>query len=788
MRIPVLRIADGNEADDAIGTLALRAHEQGIDATIVTADRDFFQLVRPGVTVMFNRKGISDIVRYDEDGRRPSASGSRPTQYLDYVALKGDTCDNIPGVPGVGEKTASKLVNEFGSVEELVANTDMLKGKQRENVEASAGRLSLNKELARIDTDLELPVGPEDCVMGEWDMDEVRRLFTSLEFRSLLDRLQEVGTRQAEGRGRRARPARGGGGRAAGDLRRAARRWACSSTPTTTPCAASPLSAGGAQAAYASARAASIRWVVLADAGAPKWAHDAKELEASALRSGGSIDGVAFDTMLAGYLLDPAAGRLSAAGALRDLPRRRRAGAVEESRRGGAAVRRRAVAARRRRGRRRRAARARDGGADRARGCASCSTTSSCRSRRCSRGWRPAGSASTSTTSRRWASRSATAWPRCKADVYRTPGEEFNLNSPPQLRVILYEKLGLSPGKKTPKGAAVHRRERAGEAARPAPDRRRPPAVARARQAELDLPRGAAAASSIRATGACTRRSARRSPRPGGCPRRTRTCRTSRSAPSSGARSGGVRARRAGSGAARAPTTRRSSCGSWRTCRATRGCARRSRPATTSIRRPPRGCSACPLDQVDPALRSRAKMVNYGLAYGMNAWGLASASTSRPTRRRRSWTRTSRAFPTIREYLDRQVGRATVDGYTETLLGRRRYIPELQAANPRVRDLGRRMALNAPIQGSASDVFKLAMIRVDLALRERPDLECHMLLTVHDELVFEVAADQRRGGRARSSRSAWSRPSTSRCRSAPTSAGAPTGPRPRRPGTEPVAV
>ncbi|MEZ0234242.1 MAG: 5'-3' exonuclease H3TH domain-containing protein, partial [Actinomycetota bacterium] len=192
MRIPVLRIADGNEADDAIGTLSLRAHEQGIDATIVTADRDFFQLVRPGVTVMFNRKGISDIVRYDEDAVT-ERYGITPTQYLDFVALKGDTSDNIPGVPGVGDKTAAKLVNQFGTVEELVANTDMLKGKQRENVEASAGRLGLNKELARIDTDLELPVDPDDCEMGEWDTDEVRRLYTSLEFRSLFDRLQEIG-------------------------------------------------------------------------------------------------------------------------------------------------------------------------------------------------------------------------------------------------------------------------------------------------------------------------------------------------------------------------------------------------------------------------------------------------------------------------------------------------------------------------------------------------------------------------------------------------------------------
>jgi DNA polymerase-1 len=145
-----------------------------------------------------------------------------------------------------------------------------------------------------------------------------------------------------------------------------------------------------------------------------------------------------------------------------------------------------------------------------------------------------------------------------------------------------------------------------------------------------------------------------------------------------------------------------------------------------------------PADQIDPSLRSRAKMVNYGLAYGMNAWGLASRLDIAPDEAEEIMEAYFSAFPGIREYLDKQVGRATVEGFTETLLGRRRYIPELQAANPRVRDLGRRQALNAPIQGSASDVFKVAMIEVDRALRGSPDLGCTMLLTVHDELVFEV--------------------------------------------------
>jgi DNA polymerase-1 len=124
----------------------------------------------------------------------------------------------------------------------------------------------------------------------------------------------------------------------------------------------------------------------------------------------------------------------------------------------------------------------------------------------------------------------------------------------------------------------------------------------------------------------------------------------------------------------------------------------------------------------------------------MNAWGLASRLEISVEEAQEFIDAYFASFPQIRDFLDRQVARAAAEGFTETLLGRRRYIPELQAANPRVRDMGRRMALNAPIQGSAADVFKLGMIRVDAALRSS-DLDCRMLLTVHDELVFEVAKD-----------------------------------------------
>jgi DNA polymerase-1 len=145
-----------------------------------------------------------------------------------------------------------------------------------------------------------------------------------------------------------------------------------------------------------------------------------------------------------------------------------------------------------------------------------------------------------------------------------------------------------------------------------------------------------------------------------------------------------------------------------------------------------------PLEHVDGAMRGRVKQINYGLPYGMNAYGLASRIGIAPDEAEEFIESYFAQFPKVREFLDRQVARAAAEGFTATILGRRRYLPELQSSNPRVRDMGRRMALNAPIQGTAADILKLAMIKVDRALANS-GVDCVMVLTVHDELVFDVA-------------------------------------------------
>ena len=735
LRIPVIGIA-GHEADDAIATLALRAVERGIEAVIVTADRDFFQLVRPGLTVMFNVKGISDIRRYDVDAIT-ERFGLPPERYLDYVALKGDPSDNIPGVPGVGEKTASRLVQDFGSVEALLERTAELKGKLRGNVEAAGEQLALNKDLARLNPDVELDVDVEDCVMGEWDLDAVRHLFTSLEFRTLFERLEEVS--------RAAKPAveateldlRETTSSEIADLIGSESAKAIRLDLEGRSIRGVAVSMGGGQAAYAGLEEIGGVAAALAD-GSPKWFHDAKDAETAVLAAGGSLGGLAFDTMLAAYLLDPAApsyelGALSEVHLGSDIP-----GTVTEAPEGELF-----------------------GGSWRA--CAAEAAAIALLAPVVSERLERAGLTRllsevelplSSVLARMQAAGIALDVPyldemaegvrdrmaTLREEVYEHAGREFNLNSPPQLRAILYEELGLSPGKRTPKGqlstdASVLERLRG---AHPIVD-------ALLSWRELDKlnstylealprqvdPRDGRIHTTFNQTGAATGRLSSVNPNLQNIPVRGELGRQIRRAFVPGAEDRlllvadhsqielRILAHLSGDEGLKAAFDSEVDI-----------------HTATSAR-----VFGLPEDQVDPATRNRAKAINYGLAYGMNAWGLASRLEITPDEAQEFIDAYFASFPQIREYLDRQVARAAAEGFTETLLGRRRYIPELQASNPRVRDMGRRMALNAPIQGSAADVFKLGMIGVDAALAAS-GLDCRMLLTVHDELVFEVAAPQ----------------------------------------------
>ncbi|HEX7229999.1 MAG TPA: 5'-3' exonuclease H3TH domain-containing protein, partial [Candidatus Binatia bacterium] len=190
LRIPIAEL-EGYEADDLLATITKQARQEGCEVVIVTGDRDILQLVRDGVAVIMTRRGISDVIRYDHQTVL-ERYGVAPEKWTDFVALKGETSDNLPGVPGVGDKTAAQLINKYGDIEQVIAHAAELTPKLREAITKNAGQVRINKELGRLLDDVQLDLDPAKLRLESWDEEAVRKLFTSLEFRSLHERLREV--------------------------------------------------------------------------------------------------------------------------------------------------------------------------------------------------------------------------------------------------------------------------------------------------------------------------------------------------------------------------------------------------------------------------------------------------------------------------------------------------------------------------------------------------------------------------------------------------------------------
>jgi DNA polymerase-1 len=473
----------------------------------------------------------------------------------------------------------------------------------------------------------------------------------------------------------------------------------------------------------------------LADPAAPKWVHDAKDVEAAFLASGVEVRGVAFDTLLAGYLLDPA----EASYPLDELARRYLGvdvlAAVEGEQEGQLFEH----------------PSKRVGGSAAAVGLLTPVLQERVERAGLTRLLAEVEMPLSSVLGRMQAAgirldveylaeMSESLGDQMAAleqDVYRYAGEEFNIGSPPQLRVILYQKLRLTPLKKTSKGALstdadVLEKLRDQHPIIDALLRYRE--LSKLKSTYLDAlppllnPKTGHIHTTYNQVGAATGRLSSVNPNLQNIPVRGDLGRKIRRAFIPGAADRlllvadysqielRVMAHLSGDEAM-----------------AEAFAAGKDFHAATAAK-----VFGVPEDEVDGALRSRVKQINYGLPYGMNPYGLASRIGITPDEAAEFIEAYFAQFPKIRDFLDRQVARASAEGFTETILGRRRYLPELQAANPRVRDMGRRMALNAPIQGGAADILKLAMIKVDRELRDS-GLDCVMVLTVHDELVFDVS-------------------------------------------------
>jgi DNA polymerase I len=757
LKVPMLQV-EGVEADDVIATLATRAAADGVDVTVVTGDRDAFQLVAdPHVKVLYNRRGVSDYVLYDEAGIADRCGGVTAAQYPEYAALRGDTSDNLPGVPGIGEKTASSLVVRFGTLEEVFAHLDELPPKQRQNLGEAQERVLLNRTMSVLRRDVEIPAVTTDLAQGAWDPEAVRVLFDQLEFRSLLSRLPdamgqtaavaEVDVLEADVEilgdpvvaAERLAAVGGNGARYALEARFAgvAGRSDLLGLAVAT--------GDGAPVAYLPAEVLADASVVealgalVSEGGPPLVAHRAKELMRGLWRGAPDVEvrSLDLDTAVAAYLLDPAEGRY----VLEELARRYlslevaaatsaeegtldldgRAGIDETGRRAAAVL--------------LLAGPVEDGLA--ARELADLYQRVERPLVRVLARMEEAGVRVDLEFLRELGIELTKECGELEARIHAAAGERFNVNSTPQLRHILYEKLGLTPVKKTKTGASTDADslQKLADQHPIVEDLLRYREVEKLRNTYAEaLPPLVGPDGRIHAvlnqTIATTGRISSEAPNLQNIPLRTPDGREFRRAfvPADGcellvADYSQIELRLLAH-LAQDPGLIEAF----------------QRDADVHAATAAQVFSV-PESEVAPFQRRFAKVVNYGLAYGMEAYGLASRLDIPTEAAREILDAYFSSFPNVRAFMEGTVREARQRGYTTTLFGRRRQLPELSSDNFRIRQMGERMAQNAPVQGGAADIFKLAMVNLDAELEDR-SLGARMVLTVHDEVVLEVPVEE----------------------------------------------
>ena len=739
----------GFEADDLIGTAALMGKQRGDDVIIVTGDRDSYQLVSdPHVRVLYNKRGVSEYALYDEAGIFEK-TGVTPAQYPEYAALRGDTSDNLPGVPGVGEKTAAKLIANYGGLDGVFAHVDEQTPKLRASLIEHEATARLNHELMVVDCNAPIEIDLDSLGFTP-NAAEVQRLFEFLEFRSLLDRLND---------------ALGAVGVASGPSSSAEVLEADVST-SESPGDSAALISGlnrvdlAARWAGEPGRSELIGIAVLSDAASSEcvWIPAAHLLDADVGASLGShgnvrghnvkalmrwlmandldLHGLVLDTAIAAYLIDPAESRY----AIRDLlekytPFRFPAdepgskgqldfgdSGIDEAKRGGREV----LAGSR-------LADAVELALDK-QGMAELYATIENPLVRVLAKMEHVGIAVDAIELRKLSNRLAAEVQRLSGVLQEVVGRPFNLNSPIQLREILYTERGLAPGKKTKTGfstdAATLEKLR-GEW----PEFIDP--LLQYREAEKlrstygeGLLNEVAADARIHATFnqtvARTGRLSSDQPNLHNIPVRSEQGRQFRRAfvPGPGctllvADYNQIELRCIAHLAADPGLIEAFATG-----------------------QDIHNATAARVFNVDPAdvkldQRSKAKMVSYGLAYGMESYGLGQRLGIPTEEAAVILDAYFAAFPTVRAYMEATVKEARMRGYTETLFGRRRPIPELSNSNFRIRQAGERQAMNAGIQGLAADIFKVALVRIDEAL-EAGGYDSRLILQVHDEVLVEV--------------------------------------------------
>ncbi|MGW4329508.1 DNA polymerase I [Nocardia sp. NPDC004573] len=755
--IPVMAI-DGFEADDVIATLTTQATAAGFRVLIVTGDRDSIQLVDENVTVLYPRKGVSDLTRFTPE-EVMAKYGLTPNQYPDYAALRGDPSDNLPGIPGVGEKTAAKWIREYGDLNTLVEKVDQVKGKVGDALRANLSSVVLNRQLTELMREVPLPYTLDQLAQGPWDREKIHQLFDDLEFRVLRDRLFET-LAPPEPEAEAGFEISGGAleiGAVAGWLAEHAKagvRHGVSIVGTGSPAGgdvrALAIAAGDGESGYIDVtvltpedEAALGAW--LADPAVPKALHEAKAALHALRGRGWTLGGLTSDTALAAYLVRPGQRTFNLDDlSLRYLHRELRAevgetpqlsllddeDAVDAELARAQMLRARAVAD---------LADALDGElaeiestpllADMELPLLGVLST-----------LEEAGIAvdtdQLATLQRQFADRVAEA----AEAAYDVIGKQINLGSPKQLQVVLFDELDMPKTKRTKTGYTTD-----ADALESLYEKTQH-AFLEHLLAHRDATRLKVTVDGLlkcvaedgrihttfNQTIAATGRLSSTEPNLQNIPIRTDTGRQIRDTFVVGA---GYQSLMTADYSQIEMRIMAHLSGDEGLIEAfNSGEDLHSFVASKAF--------DIPISEVSPEMRRRIKAMSYGLAYGLSSYGLSAQLKISTTEAKEQMEVYFARFGGIRDYLYEVVEQARKVGYTQTLFGRRRYLPDLDSSNRQRREAAERMALNAPIQGTAADIIKVAMINVHRAMREA-GLRSRMLLQIHDELLFEVAEGER---------------------------------------------
>ena len=713
---------EGYEADDVIATITKRAEKEGVEVFICTGDRDSFQLVNDKTTVLYPKRGVSDLSRMTPDAVQEKY-GMSPAQYPDFAALRGDPSDNLPSIPGVGEKTAAKWVVEYGSLQELLSNVDKVGGKVGQALRDSIDNVIRNRELTQLVAEVPLDLSIDSLAWSGVDENLTNPLFDRLEFKTLKDRMKPI---LLKGASKSAEPefqlfaeemSEGVLTPAEIDAKVAKHKGAVAITFSMDEEKLHRYAVAFSQEEIFLVHSSTMGdWAT--DVSIPKIAHDAKSLA----RSNG-LAGVAFDTSLAAYLVNPGV----RAQELKDLQERWGDGsAINFSSPEQELL---------------TSARAlftlRD------------SLTRELKERGL---WdlfndmelpiaallakmEALGIAVDEKELDKLAAYFEGEVSRETKAAHDAVGHEFNVASPKQLQVVLFDELKLPKTKKIKTGYTTDAEsldwlhQKSGHPVLTS--------LLRIRETKklgttvegliAEIAKDGRIHTHFQQTVAATGRLSSTGPNLQNIPVRTEEGRTIRNCFIAG--KGYVGLLTADYSQIEMRIMAHLSNDEKLLKAFESGEDLHARIAGEIF-----GVKA---HDVDPEMRRQIKAMSYGLAYGLSSYGLSAQLDISPPAAQDLMDKYFERFGGIRDYLKVVVEDARKVGYTETIMGRRRYLPDLMHDNRQRREVAERMALNAPIQGSAADIIKLAMLKVQAAI-EKEKLASRLLLQIHDELIVEV--------------------------------------------------